>query len=239
MEYLLDNQRTEQVFKKIIRSIPSMQNGLVAESMEKRGIHYEKNWGVSLVDLKLFAQHFEKDHLLALKLWNKKWRETMILATLLDEPREVNEEQMDFWVKTAENTEIIEQACMNLFPGTSYAFAKALEWSRGKKYHVKYAGLMLMGRLAFASKNAIDEMFEPFFDVILPLGKDSNLSIPLFRSLCQLAQRSGNLLLQCKNYAEDLIQSENENAISLGHQLIEEFESESYPTSQQEKDLSE
>jgi len=234
MEYLLDNPNTEQVFKQIIRSIPAMQNGLVAESMEKRGIHYEKNWGVSLVDLKAFAQHFKKDHLLALKLWNKKWRETMILATLLDEPREVSEEQMDFWVKTAENTEIIEQVCMNLFPGTLYAFVKSIEWCRGKKYLVKYAGLMLMGRLAFSSKNAIDEMFDPFFEVLLPLSKDSSLGIPLFRSVCQLAQRSGYLLSQCKNFAESLVQSVNDNAKSLGRQLIDEFNLENYPKTQQE-----
>jgi hypothetical protein len=223
MEYLLDNPRTEQVFKQIIRSIPSMQNGLVAESMEKRGMHYEKNWGVSVVDLKVFAGNFEKDHLLALKLWNKKWRETMILATLLDDPKEVSEEQMDFWVKTTENIEIIEQAAMNLFPLVPYAFAKALEWCHGKKYIVKFAGLMLMGRLALVSKSAIDEMFEPFFEILLPLSKDNYLSTPLFRSVCQVARRSNYLLSCIRNFIDDLQNSGNETAISLGHQLIKEF----------------
>jgi 3-methyladenine DNA glycosylase AlkD len=126
-EFLLDNSETEKIFRDIIRSIPSMQNGLTAESMETRGIKYEKNWGVSMVDLKTFSESFEKSHLLALKLWNKKWRETMILATLLDEPRKITEEQMDFWVKSAENTEIIEQMVTNLFTLSPFAFAKALE----------------------------------------------------------------------------------------------------------------
>ena len=55
MEYLLDNPETEKVFKQIVKSLPSMQNGTTAESMIQRGLKYEKNWGASIVDLKHFA----------------------------------------------------------------------------------------------------------------------------------------------------------------------------------------
>ena len=35
-EFLLDNSETEQLYKQILRAIPAMQNGITAESMEKR-----------------------------------------------------------------------------------------------------------------------------------------------------------------------------------------------------------
>lgn len=228
MEYLIDNPEVERTFKSIIKAIPSMQNGETATSMEKRGIKYEKHFGCSVVDLKLFASKIERNHLLALKLWNKKWRETMILATLLDEPTKVNEEQMDYWIKTAENIEIIEQAVINLLPYTPYAFVKALEWCRGKKPLVKQAGLLMMGRLAMVSKNAIDEMFEPFFEVLIPLSKDPSLNEVLYRSVCQLARRSPDTHRQCVSFAEQIILFEEENARTIGNELLNELNSDDF-----------
>jgi hypothetical protein len=228
MEFILDNSETEKVFRQIIRSIPSMQNGITAESMKQRGINYLKNWGVSLVDLKDYSANIEKNHLLALKLWNKQWRETMILATLLDIPREVTEEQMDFWVKTAENTEIIEQMVTNLFTETPYAFSKSLEWCWGKKFLVKYAGLLMMGRLALTSVNDIDEMFELFFEVLTPLSKDQALNTIFYRSYCQLARRSPGMHEQCVSFAEMLLLLDEENAQNIGKELLREISSEDF-----------
>lgn len=228
MEYLIDNKEVEKKFKSIIRAIPSMQNGKTAESMEKRGLVYEKNFGCSIVDLKMFASTIEKNHLLALKLWNKKWRETKILATLLDEPNKVSEEQMDFWLKTSENIELVEQAVFNLFCDTPFAFVKALEWCRGKKLLVKQAGLFMMGRLATVSKNAIDEMFESFFEVITPLAKDVMLFDALHRSVCQLSRRSVETHRQCVSFAEMLISLNETNARKIGNELLAEIESDEF-----------
>ncbi|MDA3879557.1 MAG: DNA alkylation repair protein [Prolixibacteraceae bacterium] len=226
MEILIDNPETEKIFKRIVASIPPIQNGVTAESLEKGGIVYEKSFGTSIVDLKNFAAQFEQNHLLALKLWNKKWRETMIMATLLDEPYKVTEEQMDFWVKTSENSEIIEQMVSNLFTQTPFAFVKALEWCRGKKHLVKVAGLLMMGRLALTSENAIDEMFESFFDVLPPLAKDEKLHIIFYRSMCQLARRSQMLHEQCVSFTEMLSGTEDVNARKIGNELYTEINSE-------------
>jgi hypothetical protein len=81
-----------------------------------------------------------KESLVALKLWNKKWRETMILATMLDEPSEVTEEQMDFWLRTADSIEIIEQMVFNLFPETPFAFANHLNGCRVKSFRLNMQG---------------------------------------------------------------------------------------------------
>lgn len=205
-----------------------MKNGITADNMKARGIVYELNWGVSIVDLKQYASRFEKDHLLALKLWNKKWRETMIMATLLDEPALITEEQMDFWIKSADNIEIVEQAVMNAFTETRFAFVKALEWCRGKKFLVKYAGLLMMGRMALTAKNDIDEMFETFFDVIQPLAKDETLNAIYYRSLCQLARRSEYMHTQCVSYVEGLLDLEEENAKNTGKELLAELSSDEF-----------
>lgn len=228
MEILMDNPDVEKKFRSILKAIPSMQNGDTAESLIKRGLIYEKSYGCSIVDLKYFAATMEKDHLLALKLWNKKWRETMILATMLDEHSKVNEEQMDFWIKTANSIEIIEQAIINLFTQTPFAFAKAMEWCLGKKQTVKHAGLLMMGRLALSDKNAIDEMFEPFFEITAPITKDQTMHEILYRSVCQIARRSKNLHQQTVSFAQSIKTFEETTAQKFGFELLNDIENDDF-----------
>jgi hypothetical protein len=152
----------------------------------------------------------------------------MILATMLDEPLKITEEQMDFWLKTSENTEIVEQLVTHLFTLSPFGFAKALEWCRGKKFLVKYAGLLMMGRLALTSENDIDEMFESFFDVLPPLAKDQSLNTIFYRSYCQLARRSQYLYASCLSFAESLIELPEANAQNIGKELLEELQSEDF-----------
>ncbi len=226
MEFILDNQQTEKKYQQILRQVASAKNGDVAAAMQHRGIKYKMNWGVSLIKLRDIARVYQADHLLALKLWNKQWRETMILATLLDNAEEVTEEQMDFWTKSFENSEIAEQASANLWAKTKFAFVKALEWCRGKKHLVRYTGIHLLGRLAMTEKNAIDEMFEPFFEELPTLAKDDKLYTPLYRTVLILGSRSKYLNEKTTELAQAFQMSDSENAAGLGEQLFEELNKE-------------
>lgn len=223
MDYIIDNQETEQKFQQIIALIKSHKNGEIAEMMKQKGLGYKQIWGASVIDLREIARRFDPDHLLALKLWNKQWRETMILATLLDEPENVTEEQMDFWTKSFDNTEVAEQASANLWVNTKFAFVKSMEWCRGKKHIIRYTGVHLLGRLAITSKTAIDEMFEPALEELQTLAKDAQLNTVLYRTMVALGSRSTGLNRQCTELAQQLKESANENAAKLGNDLYTEL----------------
>ncbi|HSM47386.1 MAG TPA: DNA alkylation repair protein [Draconibacterium sp.] len=223
MNFILDNPETEKDFQKLLQQIKLWKNGEISTSMKRQGIEYKLNWGVSVVELRELAKEKKPDHLLALKLWNKQWRETMILATLLDEPEKVTEEQMDFWTKSFENREIAEQASANLWVKTKFAFAKGIEWSRGKKHLVRFTGVHLMGRLAIMQKNAIDEMFEPFFEELAVLGKDPRLNAVIYRTVIALGTRSKWLNEQAVELAKIFQMCEQEETIKLGESLLDEL----------------
>lgn len=223
MDIILDNHETEQKFQRILQLIKSRKNGDVSEMMNKKGIKYKINWGLSVIQLRDIAKQFEPDHLLALKLWNKEWRETMIISTLLDEPDLVTEEQMDFRTKSFENIEIAEQSSANLYVKTKYAFVKALEWCRGKKHLVRFTGIHLMGRLAIAEKKAIDEMFDPFFEELLTLAKDEKLHTVLYRTAIALGKRSEYLNQQTTELSKAMQLSNSEKSAKLGEELFEEL----------------
>ncbi|MGE4587263.1 MAG: DNA alkylation repair protein [Mangrovibacterium sp.] len=223
MDVILDNAETERQFQEILSGIRRLKNGETVARMKALGAVYRISWGASVVSLRELAGRYAKSHLLALKLWNKQWRETMILATLLEDPEFLSEEQMDYWTKNFETAELSEQAVANLYVHSPLAFAKALEYCCGKKHWVRYTGLLLMGRLARFDRQAINELFEGFFELLPPLMKDASLADVCYRSLLLLAGRNGQLRRQVLDFLEPVKSGESEQAARLAEILTEEL----------------
>lgn len=223
MNILMDDPATEKIFQEILGKIRLRMNGETVALMKSLGLNYKVNWGASVISLRELAKQYEKNHLLALKLWNKQWRETMILATLLDVPELMSEEQMDYWTKSFETAEVAEQAVANLFVYSKFAFVKALEYCCGKKHLVRHTGLHLLGRLAMVDKKAIDEMFDPFFEVLLPLSKDPALGQIFYRTMILMANRSETLRESCKAFLFLVQQQDEEHPQNLAALLLEDI----------------
>jgi hypothetical protein len=226
MDILIDDPKSEHEFQQIMNRIRLAKNGETVTQMKELGLNYKVNWGASIISLREIASQFEPNHLLALKLWNKKWRETMILAAMLDVPADVTEEQMDYWTKSLETTEIAETLNTFLWVKTRYAFIKSLEWCRGKKHLVRFTGIHLMGRLAIVEKSAMDELFEPFFDVLSPLTKDPYLKQVFYRSFILLGMKSKIMNENAILFAEGLKDLDSEVSTSLGKMILTELRSD-------------
>lgn len=134
--------------------------------MARFGITPEKTYGVSLPIMRQLAKKIGRNHDLALELWESGIREAMIVGTLVDDPAQVTEEQMEEWVLDFSYWEICDQCITNLFSWTDYAHQKAEEWSSRKEEFVKRAGFVMMARLAVIRKKESDEYFAYFFPII-------------------------------------------------------------------------
>ena len=220
MDYLIDDPETEKIFQEIMRKLKPLQNGDVAASMTKRGLRYKVNLGVSVISLQQLASNYKKNHLLALKLWNKEWRETMILATLLEEPDRMTGNQMDFWVRNFQTSEIMEQAVINLLSKTGIACEKAYEYCLGKKSLMKITGLLLIARFALTDKKSPDEIFDPFFELMPPLSKDTKLSDVFTRAFIRIGLRNANLRDITLRQARLLRTIDSETAIINSDEII-------------------
>ena len=226
MDLLIDDPKSEEQFRQILTRIRVAKSGETVGLMKEHGLNYKVNWGASIISLREIASSYEPNHLLALKLWNRQWRETMILAAMMDVPGEVTEEQMDYWTKSLETTEIAETLNTFLWARTRYAFVKSLEWCRGKKHLVRFSGLHLMGRLAIVQKTAMDELFEPFFDVLSPLSKDPNLKQIFYRSFILLGMKSKTMNESAIMFAESMKALDSEVSTSLSEQILTELRSD-------------
>ena len=226
MDLLIDDPKSDLQFRQILTRIRLAKSGETVELMKNHGLTYKVNWGASVMSLRDIASQYEPNHLLALKLWNKQWRETMILAAMMDVPSEVTEEQMDYWTKSLETTEIAETLNTFLWARTKFSFIKSLEWCRGKKHLVRFTGLHLMGRLAITEKSAMDELFEPYFDVLSPLAKDANLKQIFYRSYILLGMKSKSMNEKAIEFAEELKLYDNETSNSLSEMILSELRSD-------------
>lgn len=150
----------------VVQTLEKMSNPEIVEGMKKFGITPKRAYGISIPDLRKLAKEIGKNHLLAQELWEIDTRETRILATMIDDPEEVTEEQMERWVRDFDYWEICDQCCANLFSKTRFAYRKAVEWSSRDEEFVKRAGFVLMARLALADKKAGDKVFEEFLSVV-------------------------------------------------------------------------
>ncbi|MCL4436006.1 MAG: DNA alkylation repair protein [Thaumarchaeota archaeon] len=156
----------------VLRRLRLLYNPRNVEGMGRFGINTNNTYGVTIPDLRKIAKEIGKDHHLAQRLWDSQIHEARILASMVDEPKKVTEEQMERWVRDFDSWDVCDQCCMNLFEKTSYPHQKAVEWSNRKEEFVKRAGFVLMARLAVTDKKAGDSEFLKFLPLIMSGATD-------------------------------------------------------------------
>jgi 3-methyladenine DNA glycosylase AlkD len=159
--------------EEIINELKSLSSPEDLEGRARFGIKSKKAFGVRIPELRKIAKKIGKNHLIAIKLWDFGYSETKILASMIDDPMDVTEEQMDQWVIEFDSWDICDQCCMNLFDKTPFAYKKVFEWSKRDEEFVKRASFTMMAVLAVHDKKASDEKFEQFFPIITRESKDN------------------------------------------------------------------
>ena len=157
----------------LLARLQSHANPANVAGMARFGINSENTLGVPIPVLRRMAKETGRSHSVAHDLWASGIHEARILATLVEEPERVTPRQMDAWARQFDSWDICDQACMNLFRYTPFAFEKAAEWARAKPEFVRRAGFALMAALAGKAKGAPDAPFEAFFPLIAEAAGDN------------------------------------------------------------------
>lgn len=158
--------------QEVVERLVSKANPANVEGMARYGINPHNTLGVSMPVLRDMAREIKRNHPLAVELWETGIHEARILAGLVAEPGQVDEQLMERWAHDFDSWDVCDQVCSNLFDKTPFAYAKAVEWSTRQAEFVKRAGFVLMAALAVHDKKAPDSTFEPFFTSILEAATD-------------------------------------------------------------------
>jgi 3-methyladenine DNA glycosylase AlkD len=127
--------------------------------MARYGIRTEDAFGVSIYELRKVAKELGRDHELALALWATGNHEARLLASMVDDPAQVTERQMEEWVAEFDSWDVCDQVTSNLFDKTPFAYDKVREWSGSPDEWVKRAAFATAAALAVQDKRAVDEQF--------------------------------------------------------------------------------
>jgi len=163
---------TEDRLGRVLRQLDTLADRSRLAGMARYGIQVDKALGVSIPELRGIARKIGTDHDLALRLWDTGIHEARILASMVDDPKEVTPVQMDLWVRGFDSWDLCDQVCSNLFDRTSYAFDKAMRWSRRRDEFVRRAGFATMACAAVHRKDVEDERFEAFLPMIAAAATD-------------------------------------------------------------------
>lgn len=215
-------------FNDIIKKLKDVSNPDAVEGMARFGITPENTFGVSIPNLRNIAKETKKNHALAQQLWKSGFRETMILASMVDEPEMVTDEQMEKWVLDFDYWEICDQCCMNLFEKTGFAYEKAIEWSLRDEQFVKRAGFVLMARLAVSDKKADDSRFEQFFPMMLREADDERNFVKkaVNWALRQIGKRNLALNVKAIETAKEMQGIDSKSARWIASDAIRELSGE-------------
>lgn len=215
-------------YKEVLRKLKSLSNPEAVEGMARYGINPNNNYGVSVSALRSLAKDIGRDHQLALRLWSSGIHDARILATMVDDPKKVTEEQMERWVKDLDSWDVCDECCGNLFRNTAFAHQKALEWSSREEEFVKRAGFALMARLAVHDKKTDDDRLEKFLPIIKREAKDDRNYVKkaVNWALRQIGKRNLYLNKMAIKTAEEIQRMDSKSAKWIASNAIRELTSD-------------
>jgi 3-methyladenine DNA glycosylase AlkD len=212
-------------FEEIVKELKASADAEAAAGMSRFGINTDNALGISISDLRKIAKRIEKDHLTAQKLWETEIHEARILASIIDEPKFVTEEQMENWVKDFNSWDLCDQVCNNLFRKTDYAYIKAVEWSGSSEEFVKRAGFVLMAVTAVHDKETDDEIFIDFLDLVKKEAEDDRNFVKkaVNWALRQIGKKNKKLKRAAVEKAEEIKQLDSKSARWIAKDALKEL----------------
>lgn len=155
----------------ILSRLRALKNSENLEGMARYGINTQQALGISIYELRRIAKGVEPSHALAEELWATGIHEARLLASYIERPEWVSEDQMERWVTGFDSWDICDQVC-GLFEATLFSYAKVFEWSCRPEEFTKRAAFAMIAGLAVHDKKADHEKLAQFFPLIVREATD-------------------------------------------------------------------
>ncbi|MGD0918544.1 MAG: DNA alkylation repair protein [Thermodesulfobacteriota bacterium] len=214
-------------YKEVIQQLESLSDPTAVAGMQRFGIQTKYIYGISIPHLRKMAKQIGRSHPLAQRLWASGIHEARILASMVDDPEVVTEEQMERWVKDFDSWDVCDQCCNNLFYKTKLAYQKAVQWSGRNEEFVKRAGFVLMAVLAVHDKEVRDRKFVKFFSIIRREATDDRNFVKkaVNWALRQIGKRNLNLNGMAIKIAKEIREIDSKAAKWIASDALRELTS--------------
>ncbi len=224
----VENKGRDMQYNDVIQKLKSLSNPEAVKGMARFGINPENTYGVSIPNLRKVAKEVGKDHALAQRLWASGIHEARILASMMDDPKMVAEEQMEAWVRDFDSWDVCDQVCMNLFEKVPLAWQKISDWSEREEEFVKRTAFTLIACLAWHDKKAEDEKFTELLPVIVKGATDGRNFVrkAVNWALRNIGKRNLSLNKAAINTAKEIQRIDSKSARWIASDTLRELTSE-------------
>lgn len=130
-------------------------------------------YSLSVEKVKDLAKTIDKDHVLADFLWKSNLYEAKILATLVEQPEKIPENQLDTQIREIKGCYLADLYSEHLVYPTPYVNAKIEEWTKSDSEMIKRAGYVLLWLKAEKGDDYTDAEFEKHLETI---GKEISVA---------------------------------------------------------------
>ena len=220
--------RTPHTLDEVVAKLRALENKDRLAGKAHFGINVDKALGLSMPEIRGVAKTVTKDHELAEALWQTDLHETRLIASMIDHPKWVSEDQMDRWVVDFDSWDVCDQTCGELFDKTPFVTKKIHEWSTREEEFVKRAAFALMAWQAVHDKKRDDQDFLPYLALIEREAKDARNFVKkaVNWALRQIGKRSAALHPYALKLAEKLAADQDKTARWIGADAVRELKSE-------------
>jgi 3-methyladenine DNA glycosylase AlkD len=193
-EYVYLPADTQKQLQEIKKKIYLKMNGVTVEQMERSGVCYPKNYGVSFPEIRQLSGRYAKNSVLAQALWREKIRETMLMATFLYPETGFDESQADKWVEDVATLEMAENISRNLLCRLAFIGAKSEEWVKSDSVWKCAVGF-------FCAAFGLDRFSQDQRQNMLQQIKQSVLlnEVPVYRAVALFLRKLGGQDVQAAN----------------------------------------
>jgi 3-methyladenine DNA glycosylase AlkD len=184
--------------------------------------------GVSMPEIRRIAKEVGRNHDLAISLWNSGIPEARIVASIVADPAQITEAEMDRWVSGFDSWDLCDQVCMNLFENVPYIRRKIREWARRDEEFVRRAAYALIACLAWHDRDAPDSVFTAFLPLITRNARDERNFVKkaVNWSLRNIGKRNPRLNRTAVRTARELTRMDSPSARWIGADALRELTSE-------------
>lgn len=217
--------RTPHTLDEVVAKLRALENKDRLAGKAHFGINVDKALGLSMPEIRGVAKGVTKDHQLAEALWQTDLHETRLIASMVDHPKWVTEDQMERWVLDFDSWDVCDQTCGELFDKTPFVTKKIHDWSARPEEYVKRAGFAMIAWQAVHDKKRKDQDFLQYLPLIKREATDSRNFVKkaVNWGLRQIGKRSAGLHPHALATAQTLAGSNDKTARWIGADAVREL----------------
>jgi 3-methyladenine DNA glycosylase AlkD len=148
----------------LIQEMESLGTEQNRKIYRRHGVHRDQ-YGLSFANLKKLQKRIKKDHQLAQELWATSNHDCRILATMIADPAQGNDNLLEGWCRGLDNY-VISDAFSGYVGQTALAQPKAERWTQSEEEWPGRLGWRLISILAMQDQHLPDSYFEACIETI-------------------------------------------------------------------------